>query len=218
MKPALLIAVMLVGSAAGLSSQVRFADPADREAFRNWFVFLADAQFYRHTPDVADCAGLIRHAVREAVKPHTTEWYRLAALPLTPALSDVRVRPAPTAQGWPLFQVGPGRFAEFADARTLVGLNARRRARHLGARRPPDLLYSRPEEQDCPHPVRVYVGPSRFEREGHDWVVYHTGPQDGGPGEVRKTRLADLLRHPAQRWRPVPANPAFVGVYRWAWL
>jgi hypothetical protein len=217
-KSVLLAAVMLVGSAAGVCSQVRFADPADREAFRNWFVFLADAQFYRHTPDVADCAGLIRHAVREAVKPHTAEWYRLSALPLTPALPDLRVRPVPTAQGWPLFQVAPGRFAEFADARTIVGLNAQRLGRDLGALRPADLLYFRQEEQDFPDHVMVYVGPSRFEREGRDWVVYHTGPQNGGPGEVRKTRLADLLRHPAQRWRPVPANPAFVGVYRLAWL
>ena len=60
----------------------------------------------------------------------------------------------------------------------------------------------------------VFVGRSFFEPAHADWVVYHTGPSDGGPGEVRKVRLADLLRHPAPRWRPVPSNPQFVGVFR----
>jgi uncharacterized protein YfaT (DUF1175 family) len=74
----------------------------------------------------------------------------------------------------------------------------------------------------------VVIGPSQFEPEGRDWIVYHTGPieanqtagpGDGGafsvaPGDVRKTRLADLRRHPAPRWRPDRANPAFVGVFR----
>ena len=47
-----------------------------------------------------------------------------------------------------------------------------------------------------------------------DFIVYHTGPDDGGAGEMRKVRLADLRRHPAARWRPSIANPAFVGVFR----
>jgi uncharacterized protein YfaT (DUF1175 family) len=49
-------------------------------------------------------------------------------------------------------------------------------------------------------------------------VVYHTGPLDGGPGEMRKVRLADLARHPVARWRPAAHNPAFVGVFRLDWL
>jgi uncharacterized protein len=209
---------MVAWATVALSSQVRFGDPADREAFRGWFLFLADAQFYRATPDVTDCAGLIRHAVREAIRPHTADWYRLAALPITAALPDVRQRPTPTPQGWPLFRVATGGFAEFADARTIVRLNAHPLGRDIRALRPADLLYFRQEEQDSPDHVMVFIGPSRFEADGLDWVVYHTGPMAGGPGEVRKTRLADLLRHPAQRWRPITPNPAFVGVFRLAWL
>jgi len=44
------------------------------------------------------------------------------------------------------------------------------------------------------------------------------GPENGGPGEVRKVSMADLAQHPAPRWRPSPANPAFAGVYRLAML
>jgi uncharacterized protein len=214
----LLAALFLITAAAATQAQIHLADEGDREAFRSWFTFLADAQFYRHTDDVADCAGLIRHAVREALRPHTPEWVRQAALPLAPAYPDVRRAPAPAPGGWPLFRVGPGQAAEFADARTIVSLNARPIGRDLGALHPGDLLYYRQTEQASPDHLMVYIGPSRFERDGRDWVVYHTGPSEGSPGEVRKTRLAELLHHPAARWRPIAPNPAFVGIFRLAWL
>ena len=51
-------------------------DAQDREAFLAWFTLLADAQFYRATPDVTDCAALVRHAAREALREHTPEWQR----------------------------------------------------------------------------------------------------------------------------------------------
>jgi uncharacterized protein len=53
----------------------------------------------------------------------------------------------------------------------------------------------------------------------HDWAVYDTGPIGAGShqarGEVRRVALDDLLRHPDARWRPVPENANFLGVYRW---
>ncbi len=211
-------AVLLLARAAHAPAQVRLADATDAEAFRAWFTFLADAQFYRRTADVTDCAGLVRHAVREALRAHTPEWQRLAALPGAAPYPDVRRRPGGRPDGWPLFRVGPGRYAEFADARTIVTLNARPLGRDLGALQPGDLLYFRQASRSLADHLMVFVGPSRFERSAADWVVYHTGPLDGGPGEVRKARLADLVRHPVPRWRPVPHNAAFVGVFRLDWL
>jgi uncharacterized protein len=201
-----------------VAAQIRLGDESDREAFRSWFTFLADAQFYRPTPDVTDCAGLVRHAVREALKAHTPEWHRLAALPAPAPFPDVRHRPAGSPDGWPLFRIGPTRYAEFADARTIVTRNARPVGRTLAALRPGDLLYFRQDAQAAPDHVMVYVGPSRLERGARDWVVYHTGPVGGAAGEVRKTRLADLVQHPALRWRPLQHNPAFIGVFRLDWL
>jgi uncharacterized protein YfaT (DUF1175 family) len=215
-----LIAAAVVGlvlSRAG-AAQVRLTDEGDREAFRAWFTFMADAQFYRPAAGVADCAGLVRHATREALRAHTPEWHRLAALPAEAPYPDVRSRPAGTAGGWPLFRVGRGRYAEFADARTIVTLNAKRTSRDARSLRPGDLLYFRQDGQRSPDHLMVFIGASRFDASARDWVVYHTGPLDGGPGEVRKARLADLMRHPAARWRPVAHNPAFVGVFRLDWL
>jgi uncharacterized protein YfaT (DUF1175 family) len=203
-------------------------DASDRAAFRAWFTFLADAQFYRQPPDVVDCAGLVRHAMREALRTHSPEWVRLASLPLNPTFPDVRRPPKPGDDHWPLFRVGADQRApltEFADVATIVRWNARLIDRRASAARPGDLLYFNQAEQKSPDHLMVFVGASMFEPEGHDWVVYHTGPlapaDSPAPGvatppegEVRKVRLRDLLRHPAPRWRPQPSNPRFVGTYR----
>ena len=201
-----------------VNAQIRLLDAGDRAAFRSWFVFLADAEFYRRSADVTDCASLVRHAFREALRAHTPDWIRRADLPLVPAIPDVRRPPRAGADAWPLFRIPGNQYAEFADAQTIVRLNARLVGRDLAAARPGDLLYFHQPDQDSPDHLMVVVGPSRFERAGADWVVYHTGPDAGGPGEVRKARLVDLRRHPSARWRPIQGNPRFAGVFRLAIL
>jgi len=67
----------------------------------------------------------------------------------------------------------------------------------------------------------IFVGRSQWTRSQNgsddpdDLVVYHTGPIDKRPGEMRLLRLSELLRHPSPRWRPVEGNNNFLGVYRW---
>ena len=198
-------------------AQVRLADESDRAAFRSWFVLLADAQFEHPAPDVTDCAALVRFAFREALRAHTPDWVRRVGLPFAPQFPDVRSGPKPDGDGWGLFRISAGdapRYAEFADARTLIRLNTRPRGRDVRSAQPGDLLFYNQPGQSQPEHLMVFIGRSSFERDGADWVVYHTGPTGSDPGEVRKVRLADLLRHPAPRWRPEPTNQAFVGVFR----
>jgi len=212
-------AVVLLACAlpTGLSAQVRLADESDRAAFRAWFVLLADAQFERATGDVTDCAALIRHAVREALRAHTPEWVRRSGLPFTPHFAEIRSAPRAGSAGLLLFRVSDDRapkYAEFADAKTLIRFNTHPLGRDTRALRAGDLLYFRQPGQREPDHLMVFVGRSHFDPEGDDWVVYHTGPLDGGPGEVRKVRLVTLMQHPAARWRPQMSNPNFVGVFR----
>jgi uncharacterized protein YfaT (DUF1175 family) len=218
-----LLATVLALYTAGISlpAQVRLADDSDRAAFRAWFVLLADAQFERQTDDVIDCAALVRHAFREALRAHTPEWVRAARLPFAPQFADVRSAPRPSREGWPLFRVAAApapKYAEFADAKTLIHLNSHHVGRDTRALRPGDLLYFHQPMQTAPDHLMVYVGRSQFEMDGDDWVVYHTGPVDGGPGEVRKVRLSTLAQHPSTRWRPIVSNPQFVGIFRLATL
>ena len=218
---AVVVLVAWTASGSPVSAQIRLADESDRAAFRAWFVLLADAQFERQTEDVKDCAALVRHAVREALRTHTPEWVRRSGLPFAPQFADVRSAPRAAADGLPLFRVSADpspKFAEFADAKTLIHLNARSLGRDARALRAGDLLYFRQPGQREPDHLMVFVGRSPFESEGDDWVVYHTGRLDGGPGEVRKVRLSTLAQHPAPRWRPLTSNPNFVGVFRLTFL
>lgn len=216
------LAVLAVAVACGFngaSAQLRLLDESDRQAFRAWFVVIADAQFYQPTADVIDCAGLVRHATREALKAHTPEWLRHFAVPGVPAYPDVRRPPRPQGGAWLLFRVADTpRYAEFADAQTLIRYNAVAVGRSAAAARPGNILYLHQASGSSPDHLMVFVGASVFDQSATDWVVYHTGPDGGRAGEVRKVRLADLLRHPDPRWRPSPQNPVFVGVFRLACL
>jgi uncharacterized protein len=218
MRTALIVAVGVAAWLVCAAAQVRLLDDTDRSACRSWLVVLADAQFYRPTADVTDCAGLVRHALREALRTHSAEWHRQWALPGMPSYPDVRHPPPPRGGSWPLFHVGDGRYAEFADARTIIGYNTRFVGRTLSAARPGDLLYFHQEPASAPDHLMVFVGPSVFDHSARDWVVYHTGPDGARVGEMRKVRARDLERHPAVRWRPVSENPVFVGVFRLAFL
>lgn len=220
---ALLALLLLLASPVG--GQIRPRDASDRAALRAWFVVLADAAFYRPADDVVDCAALVRHAVREALRPHTAEWLRRTRLPVARVAPDLTVRARERDGALLLFRISGDRhprYAEFADAKTIVRYNTRAVGRDVGALAPGDLLYFRQPGQSLPDHLMVFVGRSSFEPEGDDWVVYHTGPSApaaatlpaAGRGEVRKARLGDLLRHPAPRWRPLAGNPAFVGIFR----
>ena len=212
-----LAAVFAALALSHTSAQHRLADESDRQAFRDWFVYLADARFYDPAPDVTDCAALVRHAWREALRRHSPEWRRLSGLRAVPAYPDVRRPPPVSGPTWPLFRVSArpaDPYREFADAQTIVRFNTRPVSREWTAARPGDLLYFRQAGGRQPDHLMIVVGPSRFDPSASDFVVYHTGPDDGGAGEMRKVRLADLRRHPAARWRPSIANPAFVGVFR----
>lgn len=206
----------IVAVTCGAQGTARSVDETDRLAFQSWFTFLVDAQFERATGDVTDCASLVRHAYREALRSHSPEWYRTSRLPRMGAFPDVRHAPAAAGNAWPLFRVArnPERFAEFVDAKTLVRLNTRSRGRDARAAQPGDLLYFRQEGVGSPDHLMVFVGHSSFDADRGDWVVYHTGPQGTAPGEIRKVSLADLEHHPSARWRPIRSNPAFVGLFR----
>jgi uncharacterized protein YfaT (DUF1175 family) len=107
-----------------------------------------------------------------------------------------------------------GAFAQFADAQSLRRFNTHSLGRDFRLAQPGDLLFFRQLEQDLPFHAMIVLGRSQFEGGSQDWVIYHTGPSRGQRGEIRRVALTELLRHPSPRWRPLPGNGNFLGVFR----
>lgn len=201
----------------------------DRENFRRWFTWVAEMQFYKLSeqwnPEQRDCAGLVRFAWREALRPHDRLWFQRMGENYDPVAPDLTSNAGSPLRG-KLFRTAPGtysstdlsegRFSDFADAQTLKMFNTEFVGRDREQARPGDLIFfHQPWVQKFSFHVMIFIGEPRVASEGaRDWVVYHTGASAEDAGAVKKVRLAILDGHPDKRWRPVSANPNFLGFYR----
>jgi uncharacterized protein YfaT (DUF1175 family) len=207
------------------------SEPA-RAAFRRWFTYLAEAQYFQQPgarpAEIGDCAALIRYAYREALRAHDATWASTAGLPLVPAFDSPGKYEYPfTALGASLFRVAPGpfraadlsggAFAQFADAKTLWRFNTHLVSRNLDRSSAGDLLFYRQQHAEGPETFHsmIFLGASQIYPDRARYVLYHTGPQDSGPGEMRRLTLDELQNFPEAEWRPDPENSRFLGVYRW---
>ena len=211
----------------GTPDFLRLEEPQDQRAFRRWFTFLAEAQYFQseaaRPAEIGDCAALIRYAYREALRAHDSRWATEAHLPVVPAIEPVAKYQYPyTPLGAALFRVRPGgfqagvaQFAQFADAQTIQRLNTHFLSRDLARALPGDLLFFRQESEHMPFHSMIYLGESQMVTDGLRYVVYHTGPDGDDRGAIRRLNVKELLRYPRAEWRPIQGNPAFLGVYRW---
>ena len=224
-------AISLDGDNDGIPDVAELQTYTDRENFRRWFTLIAEAQFYRLTPDwnadQRDCAGLVRFAWREALRKHDRLWFQKMGPGYDAIASDVgRYNLETSPLGEKLFRINfgsykegdlsSGTFSEFADARSLKSFNTRFISREREQARSGDLLFfHQPWVQKFPYHVMIYLGDSKLSPEASiDWVVYHTGASPTDDGTVKKVRLSVLDQHPNRRWRPIENNSNFLGFYR----
>lgn len=202
-----------------------------RESFRRWFTGVAELQFYQLSEqwnvDQRDCAGLVRFAMREALRRHDRPWFQK----MGPGYETV----APDVAGFDLdhnplgekifrtdfgsfheSDLRNGRFSEFADGRALKNFNTAFVSRDRREAQAGDLLFFyQPWVQKFPYHVMIFLGGPRVAPNGaQDWVVYHTGSSPTDQGTVKKVELSVLDHHPDPRWRPVESNRNFLGFYR----
>ncbi len=214
----------------GTPDFLRLDDDNDRRAFRRWFTYIAETQYFQtppnRPPEINDCAALIRYAYREALHIHDSGWAEAARLPVVPAFSPIRKYQYPyTPLGAAIFRVQEGAyrasdlssqaFAQFADAQTLWRFNTHRLTRDLAQALPGDLLFFRHGEGRMPFHSMIYLGESQLRKDGNRYVIYHTGPDGANTGEIRRLTIQELLRFPQPEWRPQPGNSYFLGVFRW---
>ena len=209
----------------GLPDSMHFHSEQDKQAFRAWFVAVTEqaaAEPAEKVPaEIDDCAALLRYAYREALMQHDARWLSAQPQPkrFASLVSIAQYHYPATPLGVQLFRVKPGSFeaadaangsfAQFADAHTLMGLNTYRVSRDIHSALPGDLLFFRQLEQNSAYHSMIITGANS------DWVIYHTGPIGKQKGEIRRVSMQDLLHHPDTRWRPLPENTNFLGVYRW---
>ena len=192
-----------------------------REAFLDWFAAIAEAQFTARSPawrvEEQDCAGLLRFALVEALKPKTPEWFQkfpylprvqappLSAYPL-PLIGRAVFRVEPGA--YQAGDVREGRLVGWASAMYLMRYSSVLLGRTPDKARRGDLLFFvRPLAKGSAYHSMVYLGGGL--------VVYHTGYAPSEGGEVRLVSLETLSQHPQKYWHPRPENPYFLGFYRW---
>jgi len=213
----------------GTPDFLRLDNEEDQTAFRQWFALLAESTSFQEEKnrpaEIRDCAALIRFAYREALRTHDAAWANQWHLTRPPKIQSVKKYDYPhTAVGAGLFRtkagaftpddVANGTFAQFADADSLRLYNTHFVSRQLSAARPGDLLFFRQQGHRMPFHTMIFLGSSYF-TDGSDWLIYHTGPSKDRPGEIRRVTVTELQSHPEFCWRPVPQNPAFLGLYRW---
>lgn len=228
----------------GIPDCIRLRSFNDRENFRRWFTGIAELQFYHQSDawkaEQRDCAGLVRFALREALREHNRTWFRKMGAAYEPFAPDVR---AYTLERNPLGEkffrtksgaftesdLTDGAFSEFADARTLKDFNSRFISRDWREAEPGDLLFFyQPWSQKFPYHVMIFLGKAYQadaaadasptvaggDAAASDWVIYHTGASVADSGTIKKVRLNVLNEHPDKRWRPVLNNRNFLGFYR----
>jgi len=203
----------------------------DRESFRRWFTGVAEMQFYQLSDlwnvDQRDCAGLVRFAMREALRRHDRPWFQKMGQGYETVAQDVAgfdLDHNPLDEkifrtdfgSFRESDLRDGRFSEFADGRALKNFNTAFISRDRREAEAGDLLFFyQPWVQTFPYHVMIFLGGPRVAPNGaQDWVVYHTGSSPTDQGTVKKVELSVLDHHPDPRWRPVESNRNFLGFYR----
>ena len=181
--------------------------PEQSRVFRAWMVRIVDAQIaIGPTPrwQHRDCAGLVRFAVAEALRPHDLGWRHANAiagrvppdLTLSPEQQLLRHR----------WRLADGSTSAFVGALELIQENAVFVAKDINQAQPGDLLFF--DQGDDQH-LMVWTG---------GYIGYHTGTSSQSDNGLRAVSVRELMSWRDTRWQPVRGNPNFAGVYRLRFL
>jgi uncharacterized protein YfaT (DUF1175 family) len=183
-------------------------DPEQSRRFRAWFILVVSEQL-RRGPNPRwyhrDCAGLVRFAVGETLRPHDAVWRRQNGfgdrrlppeLELTSAQRSWR-------QNW---LRSDGSRGAFVEAEALVEQNSLPVSRDINLAEPGDLLFF--DQGDDQH-LMIWMG---------NYIAYHNGRRSLTDTGLRAVGVQQLLTWSDVRWQPRSDNPNFIGVFRLRYL
>ncbi|MDE3071261.1 MAG: DUF1175 family protein [Pseudomonadota bacterium] len=206
-----LLAPVPVAAAAptpAATARSTWLDATQSQHFRAWFTLIVAEQL-KHGPNPRwrhrDCAGLVRFAVDEALRPHDYRWRRDNALADRPLPPDVTLRTGQQPWRGQWRQIGGTRGA-FASAMALIQENSRFVSRDISQARPGDLLFF--DQGDDQH-LMIWMG---------DYIAYNTGGARKDDDGMRAVNVQQLFTWRDVRWQPRIDNPNFVGVFRLSFL
>src|SRR2546429_9709321 len=166
----------------GIPDVIELRTYQDRDAFKRWFTAIAETQFYQLSDqwnaEQRDCAGLVRFAIREALRRHDRTWFQKMGPGYETVAADVgELNLDNNPLGDKIFRTDfgsfhksdlrNGRFSEFADGRSLKNFNSTfvthdRREAVAG-----DLLFFyQPWVQKFPYHVMIFLGSARLGLDG----------------------------------------------------
>lgn len=205
-------AALGVGLGLALSVTAQAGEPRldlqESQVFRAWFVRIVEEQL-RQGPSPRwhqqDCAGLVRFAANEALKPHDARWLRSMGMSnaYLPPEAGFSADERQLAQRW---AQGGGQRGPYVDAIKLIQHNTSLVGRDLLQARPGDLLFF--DQGDDRH-LMIWMG---------RYLAYHTGSRSESDSGLRSVSLPQLMQWKDTRWIPDASNPNFVGVYRLGFL
>ena len=202
------------------SSFLHLDTQADQSAFRSWFTFLAEVQYFnppaKRPIEISDCSALLRYAYREALRDHNESWSSGVQLPVLVPMPSIKKYSYPhTPLGPNLFRHADGAFTQFANAESLSRFNCFFISRDITRAKPGDLLFFRRNTARVTYHSMIFLGRSHVTQDSQIYVVYHTGPEGTDAGEIRRLTVNQLLQFPDPQWHPIDANPSFLGIFRW---
>ena len=213
----------------GFPDVTELTSQSDIASFRKAFVAVSESQFHHPNDkwheDQRDCAGFIRFAYREALKPHNDQWLSdLQISPLQPIgeIAKFQYPDVPLIKKLLFRKNGlsladhsiDSLFSNFAQASILKDFNCIFLGRDRNIAESGDLIFFYHfDDQEMPYHGMIFIKDA-FDAK-NDIFIYHTGPNDKNDGEVRRVTREIFIRHPDKRWRPENSNPYFLGYYRW---
>lgn len=183
-------------------------DAEQSRRLRAWITLIVAAQL-RAGPSPRwqhrDCAGLVRFAVRESLRRHDAAWVRangLQGIALPPEVALFSAQRA-ALRDWVNID---GQRQAYVGALALVQANCRLMGKQLTQAEAGDLLFF--DQGDDQH-LMVWMG---------SYIAYHTGTETASDNGLRAVAPRRLMNWEDTRWRPVPENSNFIGIYRLAFL